>query len=74
MSKLFTKSFFALSTVDQSKVLDATLAELESATYINEEDEKKAQQKAQRIRRKAIKYGLMDPNTAKQEASRSKAD
>jgi hypothetical protein len=69
MSKLFTKSCFALCTIDQGKVLDAALAEVESAAYISKEDERKAHQKAQRIRRKASTYGLMVRNTTRHKVS-----
>lgn len=57
MKRIFTKSFFKLSVVDQAAVVTAALQGLNQC-WLSKENEKRAQRIRQRIESKAIKYGV----------------
>lgn len=50
-----------LSAHDQAAIVEVVLLDIEKnyGRYITPEDEKRARQQAQRIRKKAIKYGIL---------------
>ena len=61
MKRIFTTRFFGLSTHDQAAVVEAALKDIEKnyGRYTTPEDEKRARQRAQRIRKKAVKCGIL---------------
>lgn len=61
MRRIFTERFFRLSANDQVAVVEAVLRDIETnyGRYITPDDENRARQKANRIRQKAIKCGVL---------------
>jgi hypothetical protein len=61
MTRIFTARFFRLSTNDQAAVVQAALADIEQnyGRFLTPADEKRARQRARRIRKKAVGYGVL---------------
>jgi hypothetical protein len=59
MKKLFSKTFFGLSAIDQALVVDAAVQELDQC-WLSQEDEDRAKRKRQQIEKKAIEYGVWE--------------
>jgi hypothetical protein len=61
MTPIFTRRFFALPARYQAAVVAAELRDIEGnfGRYITAEDEQRARQQAVRIRRKAVRYGVL---------------
>jgi hypothetical protein len=57
--RIFTQKFFRLSEADQAAVVDATLRDLRNQHYASVEDERKAEQEAKRIEKKACRLGIL---------------
>ena len=61
MTRIFTAKFFRLSSHDQAAVIEAELRDIEQnyGRYVNAKDEKRAWRQVARIRKKAVKYGIL---------------
>jgi hypothetical protein len=57
MKYIFTKRFFDLSVIDQSRSVDAVLREVDQC-WLSEQDQKRAERMQKRIIAKAVKYGV----------------
>ena len=62
--KIFTESFFRLTPADQSKVLDATLADIANQVYLSKQGEARARRTARQIEKKAVEYGVWSEATS----------
>jgi len=56
--KIFTKSFFRLSPIDQAAVVDAEIRDLENQNYLTPADQQRAEQQIKRIKEKGQQYGI----------------
>ena len=61
MKRIFTERFFRLNANDQVAVVEAVLRDIETnyGRYITPDDENRARQRAERIRKKAAKCGVL---------------
>ena len=57
---IFTKTFFKLSLIDQAAVVTAAIDELQGCIgcHADPADDRKAEQKIERIKKKAIEFGI----------------
>ena len=64
MKYIFTKRFFELPPIDQSAVVDSAIREIENniGRHLNPDDDRKAEEQIERIRRKAVEYGITEGN------------
>lgn len=60
--KIFTKSFFQLSDIDQAAVVCAAVHDLENCIgrFVNPADDKRAKKQITRILAKATEYGIVE--------------
>ena len=60
MKRIFTKRFFRLDPADQSAVVDSVIHDIEGCIgrHMNPNDDRKAEKQVERIRRKAVEYGV----------------
>jgi len=59
--KIFTKSFFQLSAIDQAAVVNAEIRDLECQDCLTPEGEKNAKRRIRCITKKAEQYGVYRP-------------
>ena len=61
MKRIFTKNFFRLSRWDQSAVVESVIRDIKGCIgrHINPEDDRKAEQQIERIRKKAVAFGVL---------------
>ncbi len=55
----FNNTFFSLSVIDQIRIIERELDELEHSTFVSRNDRQRAKRRANYIRRKATECGLL---------------
>lgn len=62
MKRIFTKSFFQLSDIDQAAVVLSVIDNLKSCIgrHVNPDDDKKAEQRIKRIWARAVQHGVVE--------------
>ena len=65
MIRIFTRGFLRMSPRNQSAILNFVISDLENSIgrHMNSEDDRKAEKQIERIRRKAVKYGVWSEAT-----------
>jgi hypothetical protein len=58
--RIFTQRFLQLSPIDQAKVVDAAIRDLRDHNFLNPEDQRKAEQQAKRMEKRARELGVLD--------------
>jgi hypothetical protein len=60
MRRIFTKRFFQLSGIDQCAVVTSVIQDIQSCIgrHLNPADDRKAEKQIERIRQKAVEYGV----------------
>jgi hypothetical protein len=59
MKKLFTQTFFRLSSIDQGAIVDAVLRDIDGQCWASEQDRKKAERRRKAIIKKSVEYGIL---------------